>query len=197
VIEGIVLAAGFGRRVGIPKALLTLDGLTFHALALRAFEKTRVPVTVVVNAQVELALGAPGPNERRIVNEDPDQAAGMLSSVRLGVRAAMARAARGVILLPVDHPLVTGEDIRPVLRGLEDGAELVVPTHAGRRGHPIGLGSGLMRQVLDDLSITTLRDLVHRERAQGRLVEVPTSEGVLLGVNSAEDLARASNRSFR
>jgi molybdenum cofactor cytidylyltransferase len=183
--------------MGMPKALLTLDGMTFHARALQAFEEAHVPVTVVINAQIEPMLGSPGPNERRIVNEDPDQAAGMLSSIRLGVQAALSAGAGSVILLPVDHPRVTGEDIQAVLMALEGGGALVVPTHAGRRGHPIGLGSRLMRQVLNDPSIATLRDIVHREQASGGLVEAPASEGVLLGVNSAEDLARASNRSFR
>jgi CTP:molybdopterin cytidylyltransferase MocA len=197
VIEGIVLAAGFGRRMGMPKALLTLEGVTFHALALRAFAEARVPVITVINPQIESALDSPKPGERRVVNEDPDQPAGMLSSIRLGVRTAMQSGATGVILLPVDHPLVMGADIRSVSKGLDDGAEIVVATYGGRRGHPIGLGSRLMRQVLDDPSITALRDLVHRERAQGGLVEAAASEGVLMGVNTEEDLRRASNRSFR
>ncbi|MBK5255940.1 MAG: NTP transferase domain-containing protein, partial [Vicinamibacteria bacterium] len=137
MIYGIVLAAGLGRRLGGPKALVSLGGLTFHRRAVGAFRQADHEVVVVINAQVREALPEPDPGERRVINPNPDQAAGMFASVRLGLAAVQGKGAKGVVLLPVDHPLVTGEDIRAVADALRNGAAIAVATHGGRRGHPI------------------------------------------------------------
>ena len=119
----------------------------------------------------------------------------MFGSVRLGVAEAIRLGATGVILLPVDHPLVSAGDVRSVAAGLETGAAVAVATHAGRRGHPIGVNRTVMDEITTDPGVNTLRDIVRRDR--DRVVEVPTSEGAILGVNTTEDLERVSNRPFR
>lgn len=195
MIRGIVLAAGFGRRLGTPKALLTTSEGSFHACAVRALRDAGLEVTVVVNSAVGDALPPPGPGEVRVVNPDPDQVAGMFSSVKLGVFSAIGRGASGVILLPVDHPLVTSDDVTRVAQALRAGAAVAVPVHEGRRGHPIGLSRAVMAEISADSSLQTLRDVVSKSPA--RVVEVEGSKGTRLGVNTKEDLERVSNRTFR
>jgi CTP:molybdopterin cytidylyltransferase MocA len=119
----------------------------------------------------------------------------MFGSVRLGVREALELDAAGALLLPVDLPLVTSEDARAVLERLVAGAEVVVATHGGRWGHPIGISRAVMDEIVVSPREATLRDVVRRDR--GRVVEVPVSLGAVTGVNTKEDLARASNRTFR
>jgi CTP:molybdopterin cytidylyltransferase MocA len=119
----------------------------------------------------------------------------MFGSIRMGVSEVVGEGARGVILLPVDHPLVVAGDIEALMAALEAGAAVAVATHGGRRGHPIGLSSAVMDEVLTDPSIATLRDIVRRDRE--RVVEVPASAGVTLGINTREDLERVSGRAFR
>jgi CTP:molybdopterin cytidylyltransferase MocA len=195
VIQGIVLAAGMGRRVGAPKALLSLDGQTFLSRAMDAFSGAGLDLVVVMNPRVSEAVAALGFRGRRVVNPDPDGANGMFGSVRLGVWEARALGASGALLLPVDLPLVTGEDVRAVLTRLGAGAEVVVATHGGRRGHPIGISRAVMDEITDAPSTATLRDIVRRDPA--RVVEVPVSEGAVTGVNTKEDLERVANRTFR
>ena len=194
MIYGIVLGAGRGRRIGTPKALLTLGGDTFHQRTLCAFRNAGLETVMVVNRELMDALAATGPGEHRVVNHDPDQT-GMFGSVRLGVEEAIRLGATGVILLPVDHPLVSVEDVRSLAAGLETGAVVAVATHAGRRGHPIGVNRTVMDEIAADPTVNTLRDVVRRDR--NRVVEVPCSEGAILGVNTKEDLERVSNRPFR
>ncbi|MBK5257044.1 MAG: NTP transferase domain-containing protein, partial [Vicinamibacteria bacterium] len=105
------------------------------------------------------------------------------------------KGAKGVVLLPVDHPLVTGEDIRAVADALRNGAAIAVATHGGRRGHPIGLSAAVMEEITADPLLQTLREVVRRDRSRVR--EVAVSEGALDGVNTEEDLERVSRRSFR
>jgi molybdenum cofactor cytidylyltransferase len=142
--------------MGTPKALLTLRGETFHHRAVKALKGAGLQVVSVVNREVNEALPPGDPGEHRLVNPDPDQPTGMFSSVRLGVGEALRLGATGVLLLPVDHPLVTSDDALAVIARLTAGAAVVVPTHQGRRGHPVGLSGALMAEILADPSATTL-----------------------------------------
>jgi CTP:molybdopterin cytidylyltransferase MocA len=181
--------------MGVPKALLLMRGETFHSRACRACRDAGVGLIVVVNATVDHDLGQSMPGEHRVLNHDPDHESGMFGSVKLGVGEALNKGGNGAILLPVDHPLITGGDVRPVVERLENGARIAIATYEGHRGHPIGIDRATMLEILSDTSLMTLRDVVRRDPA--RVVEVPTSESALLGVNTKEDLEEVSNRSFR
>lgn len=195
MIWGIVLAGGRGRRIGGPKALLSLDGRTFLARAMDALRGAGLEAVVVMNPGVSEAVSDGGFQGRRVVNPDPDGENGMFGSVRLGVSEALRLGASGAILLPVDLPLVTSEDVGAVLARLGAGAEVAVATHGGRRGHPLGIGRAVMDEIVAAPSTATLRDIVRRDPA--RVVEVPVSRGAVMGVNTKEDLERVSNRTFR
>lgn len=195
VIVGILLAAGRGRRVGTPKALLRLGGETFHARGLRTLRDAGMKTVVVVSETVEGSLGPLETGEHRVVNQDPDGPAGMFGSVRLGLAAAASLGASAAVLLPVDHPLVTAEDVGAIAARLAQGAAVVVASHAGKRGHPIGVSLGVMEEIVVAPLTSTLRDFVRRDAA--RVVEVEASEGAILGVNTRQDLERVSNRTFR
>ena len=195
MIPGILLAAGHGRRIGGAKALLRLEGKTFHALGLGAFRDAGLEAIVVVNQTVNEALGVARAGEHRVLNPDPDHPSGMFESVRLGAAAAFERGASGALFLPVDLPLMTAADIRAVAAMLARGAAIVVAIHGERRGHPIGVSRAVLEEVLASRPSTTLRDIVRRDA--GRVVEVEASEGTILGVNTKEDLERLSNRTFR
>ncbi len=194
MILGILLAAGHGRRIGGPKALLRLDGETFHERGLRSFREAGVLTVAVVNETVDTALGAPAPGEVRVLNRDRDDPAGMFGSVRLGASAAMELGATGAIFLPVDLPLVTSADIKTVATALDGGAAIVVAAHDGRRGHPIGVSRSVMEEILSSDPLGALRDIVHRDAT--RVVVAEASAGAILGVNTQGDLERVSNREF-
>jgi CTP:molybdopterin cytidylyltransferase MocA len=195
VIFGILLAAGRGRRIGAPKALLRLDGETFHERLRRAFEGAGLPVVVVVSAEVAMSLPQTHPGEHRKLNPDPDGPSGMFGSIRLGVEAALALQARGLVLLPVDLPLVTAQDMRAIAIGLDRGAKVAVATHEGRRGHPIGVDRAVAEEILAAPRGSTLREIVRLD--QNRVVEIPVSRGAIEGVNTREDLERVSGPAFR
>ena len=195
MIYGIVLAAGMGRRLGIPKGLATLEGRSFLDRAIRCFRDVPCEVLVVVNSEIAARLPAPVKGEERIMNLDPDHESGMFGSVRLGVARARALGANGVVLLPVDHPLVLSADVRAVADEVRQGAAVAVATYRSGRGHPVGLSSGVMEEVLAAPRAGTLKDIVRSD--PGRVIDVPGSRGVIEGVNTREDLARVSKLTFR
>jgi nicotine blue oxidoreductase len=136
---GLLLAAGGGRRYGMPKALVDRDGrlLVEHAMATLR-DAGCDPIVVVLGAADETV------RERAdltgaIVVTNPDWAQGMGSSLRAGLKALAGTPAQAAAVLLVDTPGITAEAVRRVKTDAEPGA-LVVATYRGERGHPVLLG---------------------------------------------------------
>jgi CTP:molybdopterin cytidylyltransferase MocA len=138
-VAAVVLAAGEGRRMGGPKALVRLRGSTFLAAVVKRFERSDVSARIVVlGASADrVASAAELPEAVRIV-VNARYADGMLTSVWAGLDEAERLGADAVLIHPVDNPLVEPETIGAVLASLAAGARIAVPSHAGRRGHPAG-----------------------------------------------------------
>ena len=135
----VVLAAGAGRRMGGPKALLRIGGGSFLARAAWILARPGVGAVVAVlghdAARVRAEAGVPA-GVSLVDNEG--YAGGMLSSILRGVQEAESLRADAVLLHPVDHPLVDPATVDRVVAALEGGAVIAVPTQGGRRGHPGG-----------------------------------------------------------
>lgn len=144
-VVGLVLAAGAGRRMGIPKALLTdADGTPRIAATVEALRRGGcVAVTVVVGAQAEAAARHAAAAHVEVVVAGR-WAEGMGASLREGLDALSAGAARAALVTLVDLPDVGPEVVRRVLGAWYDaGASadaLVRATYDGRPGHPVLLG---------------------------------------------------------
>ena len=135
---GLLLAAGAGRRLGMPKALLPYRGrlLVEHAAAVLTDAGCQ-PVVVVLGAQAD-QIRARTPLTGIVVNDD--WATGMGSSLRAGLSALTPDAADAAVVTLVDMPGLTPEAVRRVARDAT-AASLAVATYAGsRRGHPVLLG---------------------------------------------------------
>jgi CTP:molybdopterin cytidylyltransferase MocA len=188
-IVAIVLAAGEGRRIGGPKALLSRHGRTFlaHACHLLARPGVAEVVAVIGASAARVRSEAPVPDDVTVV-ENEAWSDGMLSSVWCGLDAAENLAADAVLLHPVDHPLVSPATVDRVVDALRQGAFAAVPTHAGRRGHPGGFG----REAFDPLRAAPL-DQGARAVLAGhahRVVHVEGDPGCLVGIDTPEQYRR-------
>jgi molybdenum cofactor cytidylyltransferase len=136
-LVAIVLAAGEGRRIGGPKALLHIGDSSFLAHVARLLARPGVASVVAVlghEAERVAAEAALPAGVTTLVNRD--YRGGMLTSVWRGLDAA--EHADAVLLHPVDHPLVQPATVDGVVAALAAGARIAVPSHEGRRGHPAG-----------------------------------------------------------
>jgi CTP:molybdopterin cytidylyltransferase MocA len=137
---GAVLAAGSGRRMGSPKAVLHVDGARLVDRAVAALSAGGCePVLAVVPAGVEVT-GA-----QVVVNDAPDR--GMRSSLVLAVDAADAAGGDALAVLLVDLPGVPSDAIRTVVAAWRPG-RIAVASYAGRRGHPTVMAPSLWRAAL-------------------------------------------------
>lgn len=139
----LILAAGAGRRMGGPKALLLLEGETLLRRTVRlALEAGCAPVFAVVG---DWATGLEGLEAQTILNLDADE--GMARSIRLGVRALPADTA-DVLLLTVDQPQVNASLLRRLLELAEGAPGLPV---ACSYQDTLGIPAVLPRRLFADL----------------------------------------------
>jgi CTP:molybdopterin cytidylyltransferase MocA len=150
-VEGLLLAAGAGRRMGMPKALVR-DGagswLVRGVATLR--EGGCGHVTVVLGAEAERARPLiDGLDVTVAVAED--WADGMGASLGTGLRSLAASPEPGVVVSLVDLPDPVPEVVaRVVAAAQQDGtAALVRATYDGTPGHPVLLGRDHWAGVLD------------------------------------------------
>ena len=148
---GLLLAAGGGRRMGRPKALLADPaGTPFVDTAVDSFLAAGCgPVTVVLGAQADQALTLlrPRPPTERQVVVAEDWAEGMGASLRRGLAALEDRAdpeVAAALVTLVDLPDVDGAVMTRVLDRWHAGGQspdaLVRATYGGRPGHPVLIG---------------------------------------------------------
>ncbi len=190
-VAGLLLAAGGGRRYGLPKALVELDGRLFVDSAARVLrEGGCAPVLVVLGARAGQVRARAELSDCLVV-DNPLWTTGMGSSLRAGLTAlrevGQARSIEidAVAVLPVDVPGVTGAAVRRVL-AMAGPAALVRATYAGMPGHPVLIGrehwSGVYESANGDVGA---RDYLRRNPVS----DVPCEDiATGLDVDRPEDL---------
>lgn len=182
---GVVPAAGASRRMGTPKALLTLDGRTFlervvHALA----EGGCHPVSVVV-AKGDDATAAEAERAGAVVLSNPEPGEGPITSLRLAL-AELEPDIDGIAWLPLDHPLVAPEVVRTILEEAATGGSLLtLPVHGEKRGHPAVFRRALFAELRDPALEGGARTVVHRHLHEARLVPID-DPGVIEDIDTPE-----------
>ncbi len=193
MIAAIVLAAGRSERMGRPKALLSLGDTSFLGAILSTIEASRVEeVRVVLGEdaeQIRAAAAVPEP----VVVVNPDSGSPMIASVRCGLRA-LPLEVKGVLLWPVDHPLVRPETVDLIVDAFEQREPaMVVPVHGGRRGHPALFAARLFPELLAAPDSAGARHVVHAREAD--LLEVPVEDaGVVTDIDTPETYEKVTGR---
>lgn len=152
-VAGLLLAAGGGRRYGMPKALVELDGRRFVESAAAVLRDGGcAPVIVVLGARAD-EVRARACLDGYTVVDNPQWTTGMGSSLRVGV-TALPDDVDAVAVLPVDVPGVTPAAVRRVL-GHSAPDVLVRATYDGLPGHPVLIGrahwSGVYEAAVADV----------------------------------------------
>ncbi|SNS61599.1 molybdenum cofactor cytidylyltransferase/nicotine blue oxidoreductase [Geodermatophilus pulveris] len=139
-VAGVVLAAGGGRRYGMPKALVEYGGSLLVERAVRTARAVCDPVLVVLGARaVDVWRTADLDGATVLANRDWET--GMASSLRTGldgVRGWPGRVGAALVTL-VDMPGMTPEALAAVAAHAAPDA-LAIATYDGVRGHPVLIG---------------------------------------------------------
>jgi CTP:molybdopterin cytidylyltransferase MocA len=140
IVAAVVLAAGAGRRYGMPKALVEYEGSLLVERAVRTARAVCDPVLVVLGAQaVDVWQRADLGGATVLANRDWET--GMASSLRTGLDGLTGWPGRidAALVTLVDMPGMTPQALQRVA-ALAAPDVLAVATYDGIRGHPVLLG---------------------------------------------------------
>jgi molybdenum cofactor cytidylyltransferase len=189
-IGTVLLAAGRGTRFGpAPKLVADLAGkpLVRHA-AEAALAARAGPVIVVLGAHAEAVRAALSGLDLALV-ENPDYAAGLSTSLRVGL-SALPEAVIGALVLLGDMPRVTPAQLDRLVAAFAAADPLpaaVVPVHAGRRGNPVLLNRRRLAPDLARLDGDRGAGPILAGRAD--VLEIPGDAGTALDIDTPAALA--------
>jgi len=182
MLAAVILSGGASRRMGSPKALLPYQGRPFleHLLDVAKHPSIGVrrvvlgPDAELIAAQVALAT------DEIVINEEWER--GQLSSIQAAIRSLPA-GTDGLLLCPVDHPLISEALVSDLIEAFEKTASAVVlPLYQGRRGHPVIFAARLYEELLNAPEDKGARAVVWAHPDE--VSEVPTNEeGCVLNIN--------------
>lgn len=140
----VILAAGSGRRMGGPKALLCVGGETLlHRTARAALAAGCAPVIAVIGNW------DPGLGDLEVETLfNPEAAEGMASSLRVGI-GALPQEMEAALILTVDQPAVDAALLRRLLAlAAADPARPAACAYAGTLGIPAVIPQRLFPDLL-------------------------------------------------
>ena len=180
-----------------PKALMPIqpDGTTFVAQLSRTLVQGGAIDVLVVGRSDDEALqrevDALGPSVRFVAN--PDR--GQLSSLIVGLNAADKPGVTGILVAPVDAPLIAASTVAALLsQYVSSRAPIVRATYRGRHGHPVIFS----RSVFEDLRHADPSQgakAVVRAYSSGAIDLDVEDPGVVDDIDDPDDYARILDRS--
>ena len=194
MLAAAILAAGESRRMGSPKALASIHGKTFVQHLLDATRHPRIGLTrIVLGANAEMIQPklkvAP---DWVVINDEWEK--GQLSSIQAAIRCLQQHATEGLLLCPVDHPLISPALVESLITEFDlSGKRIVLPTFRGRRGHPVLFHSELFAELLAASPDKGARQVVWAHETD--VSEMATEEeGVILNLNDPDALKKANEK---
>jgi molybdenum cofactor cytidylyltransferase len=191
MLAAAILAAGESRRMGTPKALLPYRDRTFAEQLVETMKHPRVGITRIV-----FGAGAQELQEKLhidpdsiVVNEDWQK--GQLTSIQAAIRSLPKGATEGLMICPVDHPLISTKLVNELIEAFDSNTKrIVLPVFQSRRGHPVIFHASLYDELLAASVEVGARQVVWAHAQE--VLEVPTEENaVILNLNDPATLRKA------
>jgi molybdenum cofactor cytidylyltransferase len=191
----LIPAAGKSRRMGQPKLSLRLGDSTVLECVCRAVKLAGVErVVVVVGPQgrelVPLAESA-GAHVLQLADDTAEMRHTIVHGLEWLQTHCQPAADDAWLLLPADHPCIEPQIIAELLAAHQRQPQrsIVVPTHQGRRGHPVLIGWQHGPAICALPEGTGLNTYLRRQASE--VLEVPVAaESILWDLDTPEDYRR-------
>jgi molybdenum cofactor cytidylyltransferase len=186
----LILAAGFSRRLGQPKALARVHGASLirKVILLLAPFSTK-PILVIPPRSARYKAELRGIHVEFVVN--PRRAGGMSSSVRRGI--ARVRCASAVLVVPVDLVRLRRRDIARLVHRWRGARRRVAVSRVGTHlGAPLILPRWLFMPALRIEGDVGLREVVRRLPAEHLMIV--SMRSAQEDIDTALDLRSARRR---
>lgn len=190
-VHVVLLAAGRSSRMGGPNKLMALFGQKplIRQSAERAVASKAQGTIVVTGHQAERIGQTLEGLDLRLVH-NADFAAGLSSSLKVGV-AALPDDAAGALVMLGDMPGVSVQDLDGMIDAFRKsgGSSIIRATHDGKRGNPVLLPRSLFPAIETLQGDTGARHLVEAEGAT--VIDVEIGAGAAIDVDTRDAMAQA------
>lgn len=195
MIAAIVPAAGHSERMGRPKLILPVGGVTVIARVVQALRQGGADHVAVVTPPADApgaaTLAREAEHAGALVIVPPERPIDMRASFERGLdRFAELGQLATFLLVPGDSVGITSELVGMVVAAARQHAEsVIVPTVHGRRGHPIALPRRIAEEVRSLPVGVGMNTLIKLHASS--VVELPVTEaGALVDLDTPEDYER-------
>lgn len=194
MISCILLAAGESRRFQSPKALAVFNGLALIEFTLKKLLATTLEeIVVVLGSNNELIKPHVLKDKRLKCVLNTNYQLGQTSSFKTGLKTTDPRAL-GVLLLPIDLPLIKPETIDTLIDYFIKQAPLVlVPTFENKKGHPPVFSDDLRDELMCLNDDQPLSEILNRHEKEILIYPV-NDEGVVLSFNTQEEFQKIKDK---
>lgn len=187
-MAGVVLAAGGSSRMGVPKALLDVGGMTFVSRLVQALVRGGCHPVVVVGSSGAGGLAEEVERGPAALVVNPGGRGGQIGSLcrALDHLAGRADPPVAVAFTPVDNPAVDPATVRALVEAWRRSrAAIVLPRCRERRGHPVVADVGIAGEFREGGLPEGARTVVRRD--SGRVLEVEVDDpGILDDLDTPE-----------
>lgn len=186
MLNGLILAAGESSRMKMPKALLRIGNLTFAETIAGKMKDCGVkPKLIAGYHAMEIKEQLNNRPDIEIL-ENPSYQEGQLSSLRTGLKS-LQNTDDGVLVWPVDQPLIKAETVQAIVKAFEKQKNPVtIPVMQAKRGHPVMYGPEAVLTIISMDPSHTAKDLQAIYANKITFVEVEDS-GILIDIDTPED----------
>lgn len=187
----VVLAAGASRRLGRPKQHLELGGRSLLGRTLHVVQRVPVATRVLVLGAHDAPRDAPLEGVHVVQNQLAHE--GMASSLRLGLRTALAHAPalEAVLFTVCDQPFLGAELLCALLRAVQDECGMSAASYDGVLGVPAAFGRAHFAALEALRGDEGARRLLRAEPQRVSAVPFPRGD---VDIDVAADLARVHVR---
>ena len=184
-VSAVILAAGSGSRIGMPKLQLKLGKNTFLTIIAEKFRMADIGkiICIVSEDTFEWAKNE-APDLTFVVNPNPDE--GMLSSIYLGMKEIGD--CTSVVIYPVDHPYVFTETLmRLIHKTRKHPDSVIIPVFNGKRGHPVIVPASILNYIKPGETEKGLNTIL-KEAGLFEVIVPVFDAGVARNVNTKKDM---------
>ena len=135
MISAIIMASGFGRRMGKEKLLLDIDGLPIIERVISSVKNSYVDEIILIYRKKEIKDIGTKYNIKTIYN--PNSELGQSASINLGINNCSSNS-KGYMFFVGDQPFINSNTINKVIDAFKEGkGKIVIPYYNGLKGNPI------------------------------------------------------------
>ena len=193
-VAAVLLAAGGSRRMGSPKQLLRIDGITLVRRAVEIALASRCQAVYLVDGAAAEAVGQEVSGLDLEVVENRRWETGLAGSIRVGIEAVQAARPEldAAILAPVDQPRLHTGLLNRLIEVFEGGERgIVACSYAGTVGAPARFSR---RHFADRAALRGDRGAKSvLEAREAEVAEVPVPEAAT-DLDTPEDYQRFIDR---